>query len=105
MISDVNEGIQKRLAEFIGVDERDLPTIRLLDPSSMKKYLYPGELAELSFDSLTKYVNDFKNKALQPFMRSRDISEESSKETIKTIVGKNFKQEVINNEKDVLVIF
>ena len=70
VVSDVVEGIQKRLAEFIGVDERHLPTLRLLDPSNMKKYLYEGTVDEMSIESLAKFVDDFKNQMLTPFMRS-----------------------------------
>jgi hypothetical protein len=47
----VSEGIQQRLAEFIGVDDKTIPTLRLLDPSeNMKKFTYGGELSELTVE-------------------------------------------------------
>jgi len=36
--SDVSEGIQERLAEFMGVTAADLPTLRAILPADMKKY-------------------------------------------------------------------
>jgi len=39
VVSGVTDGIQQRLAEFIGVDSTSIPTIKILDPSNeMKKY-------------------------------------------------------------------
>ena len=47
--SGVSEGIQQRLAEFIGVDDKALPTIRLLDPAdNMRKYTFSGDLSALT---------------------------------------------------------
>lgn len=44
-VSGVTDGIQQRLAEFIGVESSNLPTIRLLDPANnMKKFTYGGSL-------------------------------------------------------------
>jgi len=39
--SGISDGIQQRLAEFIGVEESSLPTLRLLDPAdNMKKFTW-----------------------------------------------------------------
>lgn len=44
VVSGVTEGIQQRLGEFIGVEESNLPTLRLLDPAdNMKKFSYAGK--------------------------------------------------------------
>ena len=70
-MSGVKEGIQQRLAEFIGVEESQLPTIRLLDPAdNMKKFTYPGDIKSLSIDALNKFVSDFKSGNLKPFLKS-----------------------------------
>ena len=106
VVSDVVDGIQKRLAEFIGVDERDLPTIRILDPSTMKKYLYMKELSSVTSDDLHHFYEDFKKDLLQPFYRSKEEPQESSAlDYVKHLVGKNFYKEVIESAKDVIVVF
>jgi len=39
VVSGIHEGIQSRLAEFIGVDAASLPTIKILNPTdNMKKF-------------------------------------------------------------------
>lgn len=59
--SDVKEGIQQRLAEFIGVEASQLPTLRILDPSeNMRKFAYSEDINTVSVDSLKKWINDFK---------------------------------------------
>ncbi len=53
VVSGVSDGIQARLAEFIGVDDSMLPTLRLLDPNdNMKKYTFHGDAAALSGEGI-----------------------------------------------------
>jgi hypothetical protein len=71
VVSGVTDGIQQRLAEFIGVDESNLPTVRILDPANnMKKFTYEGKTADLTFDGLKKFISEFKSGTLQPFLKS-----------------------------------
>ena len=103
MTSGVTEGIQQRLGEFIGVDEKALPTIRLLDPAdNMKKFAFPGKTQDITVESLKAFIDDFKGKKLQPFLKSEDIPAETS-DPLKIIVGKNFNQVVLESNDDVLV--
>lgn len=105
VVSGVSEGIQQRLGEFIGVEESQLPTLRILDPSNnMKKYTWGGSVDSLSIDSLRQFIKDFKSGSLQPFLKSQDIPADNN-EPVKTLVGKNFNDIVLNNDNDVLVEF
>jgi protein disulfide-isomerase A1 len=90
VVSGVTEGIQQRLGEFIGVEEKDLPTLRLLDPADgMKKFNYQGSVQSLTVDNIRQFVDDFQNKRLQAFLKSEEIPAESN-DPLKIIVGKNF---------------
>lgn len=101
--SGVSDGIQQRLGEFIGVDEKSLPTIRLLDASNnMQKFTYSGDLSSLTVDGVQSFVEDFKNKKLQPFLKSEEIPAETG-DALRIIVGKNFKEVVLDSDKDVFV--
>lgn len=103
--SGVTDGIQQRLGEFIGVEENMLPTIRILDPANnMKKFTFPGKTEGITVDSLANFINDFKAGTLQPFLKSQDIPADNS-EPVKTVVGKNFKEIVTDNDNDVLIEF
>lgn len=50
--SGVTDGIQERLAEFVGVSAADLPTLRGLNPDGMKKYQSETPAGELTVDSI-----------------------------------------------------
>ena len=105
VVSGVTDGIQQRLGEFIGVEESMLPTVRILDPSNnMKKYSFAGKVESLSVDSIREFIKDFKSGSLQPFLKSQDIPADNG-EAVKTVVGKNFNDVVINNDNDVLIEF
>lgn len=105
VVSGVTEGIQQRLGEFIGVEEKDLPTLRLLDPADgMKKFNYQGATQDITVDSVRQFIDDFNNKRLKPFLKSEEIPADNS-EPLKIIVGKNFDQAVLQSNDDVLVKF
>lgn len=105
VVSGVTDGIQQRLGEFIGVEESNLPTIRLLDPAdNMKKYTFPGSANEISVEAIKTFVSDFKSKTLTPFLKSQDIPADNG-EALRVIVGKNFKQTVLDSDDDVFVKF
>lgn len=70
----------------------------------MKKFSFDGSIDNLSINSIKKFVDDFKNKNIKPFLKSEDIPAETS-DPLKIIVGKNFEEAVVNNDNDVLIEF
>ena len=53
VVSGVTDGIQQRLGEFVGVEESNLPTIRILDPSNnMKKFTFDGKTESITVDAI-----------------------------------------------------
>jgi thiol-disulfide isomerase/thioredoxin len=105
VVSGVTEGIQGRLAEFIGVDESQIPTLRLLDPSeNMKKYKFPLDISKLSVENIKAFLNDFKNANLKAFLKSAPAPEDNSK-PLKTVVGSTFENIVLASDDDVFVKF
>ena len=101
--SGASDGIQARLADFIGITAEDTPCIRLLDPrgEGMLKYQWDIDLASLTVDGLKFYLDDFKSGKLEPHLKSEPIPEEQGALTI--LVGKNWEQIVKDETKDVLV--
>jgi protein disulfide-isomerase A1 len=105
VVSGVKEGIQQRLAEFVGVEESQVPTVTLLNPGeNMKKYKFPGTVKDLSLDSIKSFLADFTSGKLQPFLKSQDPPAEQN-EAVITLVGKTFNDIVLDDSKDVLVEF
>jgi len=103
VVSGVTDGIQQRLGEFVGVEEKNLPTMRLLDPAdNMKKFTYSGKVEDITVEDIKKFVDDFKSNKLQPFLKSEEIPAETS-DPLKVIVGKNFQSAVIDSNDDVFM--
>jgi len=103
--SGIKEGIQQRLGEFVGVEESNLPYILLLDPANnMKKFRYTESVKDITVDSLKSFINDFKSGTIKPFLKSQDIPTEQT-EAVITVVGKNFKDVVMDDSKDVFIEF
>ncbi len=102
MVSGTKDGIQSRLAEFIGVTEADTPTIRLLSPGDeMAKFVYPGSVPSVSIDSIKTFFEDFKAGKLVTHLKSEPIPE--NKGALTTLVGLNYESIVMDETKDVLV--
>jgi len=104
VVSGIKDGIQQRLAEFVGVEAGNLPTVRILNPAdNMKKFTFSGDVKSLNFDELKSFVTDFKDKKLVAALKSQDIPE-TNDEPVKVLVGKNYK-DFVGGDKDALVEF
>ena len=59
------------MAEFIGVEQAMMPTIRILDPAKeMAKYSYDGKIQEATVETIGKLLEDFKADKLTAFLKS-----------------------------------
>jgi len=102
--SGVTEGIQEQLGEFIGVTSEDLPTIRIMEPTedNVRKFKYEGEVEKVTVEDIKKFVSDFKDGKLTPFMKSEAVPE-SNDGPVKVVVATQFEDIVLDSTKDVLV--
>ena len=55
----------------------------------MNKFTYPSSTSAITLDSVKKFIDDFKNKKLSPFLKSEEIPADNG-ESVRTIVGKNW---------------
>ena len=87
MESDAADGLQAKLGEFLGVIDKKLPQVRLLNPADgMKKYEYMGDAKKITVNSLANFITAFKAKTIKPFYKSQELPEDNSK-PLKVIVG------------------
>ena len=98
--SSITEGMGQRLAEFLGITEADKNLIVLIkfDNGNVLKY----KLDSYDKDKLNQFLDDFKAEKLTPFFKSDPIPESNS-DPVKVIVGKNFDELILNNDKWVLL--
>lgn len=105
VVSGTEDGIQQRLAEFVGVSSSDAPSIRLLNPGEeMRKFVFPGQLSTLSVHAIKNYVDEFKSGALKPHLKSED-EPENNNGPVKVLTGNNYDGIVKDANRDVLVKF
>jgi protein disulfide-isomerase A1 len=99
--SGVTDGIQERLAEFIGVTAADLPTLRGMKPDGMLKYRSPIAAADLTVENIGQFADDMLSGAIKPHLKSQPVPEEQGPVTV--IVGTEWERIVKDPTKDVLV--
>lgn len=85
----------------MGVNTNNVPTLLYLGASN-DKYLYDQE--EITADNLASFLQRVKAGEVEQFLKSAEIPE-SNDEPVKVLVGKSFKDMVINTDKEVLVKF
>ena len=103
VMTDIKEVISAKLAEKIGIIDKDLPSIRIIDMSGehMKKYKMVGEIEE---KNIFKFIEDWEKKRIKSYVKSGEEPKVNN-EDVFIVVGNTFEKEVINNNKDVMVLF
>merc|ERR1712051_458467 len=99
---NTDEEDHKRILEFFGITESELPTYRAIKLGEDMAKFKPEDDA---FDNAEKFVADFLEGKLKQHLMSQEIPEDWDKEGVKVLVGKNFQEVALNPEKDVLVEF
>jgi len=94
-----NEGV----FNFFGVTDATKPNIVSIDQSKggMKKFYYDGQQEHTA---MKNWMADVLAGKLDPTLKSEEAPEDS-KSPVKVIVGKTFKSEVIESNKDVMIEF
>ena len=100
--SDIADGIQSRIGEFMGITKDQLPTLRAILPADMKKYASEVAAKDLTVESITKFADDVKSGAIKPHLKSEDIPEKNDG-PVTVVVGKTFEDIVKDPTRDVLV--
>ena len=102
-MSEIKEGMGKKIAEFIGLKKSELPTIRIIDTreKEVKKYIMEKEINE---ENIIEFISSWEKGKLKPHIKTQE-EPKNNKGPIKELVGKSYKREVIDNDNDVMVVF
>jgi protein disulfide-isomerase A1 len=101
---DTDEEEHKRILEFFGMKESDIPDIRIIKlEEDMTKYKPAKVVADKA--AMEAFVNDFLDGKLKPHLLSEDLPEDWDKKPVKTLVSSNFDEVAFDKDKDVLVEF
>ena len=101
-MTEIKDGMGKRIAEYIGVKKADLPSIRIIDTrKEMKKYIMEKEINE---ENILEFIAGWEKGTLKRHLKTQEEPAEQ-KGPILEVVGKSFKKEVLDNDKDVMLVF
>lgn len=102
IVTGITEGLEQRLAEYIGLTEKDLPSVRIHDTrTELKKFNMGGEI---TIENIRAFVAAWEAGSLKAHLKSEEIPATNDL-PVKVLVGKNFEQIVMDTTKDVLVEF
>ena len=104
VMTDIKEGIASRLADYVGIGRKDLPLISLLDTRKDFKKYNMNKNKEINSENIINFIKDWEDNKLKRTLKS-EKEPKYNKGIIRIIVGKNFENEVINNDKDIMVLF
>ena len=104
--SGIKDGIQSRLAEFVGVTDSDLPRIVLIEfgKDGIDKYVFTGDSSKFASAEVGEFIKSWKAGKLEKHLKSEEIPE-SNDEPVKVVVGKSFNEIVRDSDDDVLLEF
>lgn len=102
ILTDIKEGITTNIAQYMGVRKSDLPTLRIIDSQDgYKKYKMKGEI---NAKNILKFVEEWSLKRIRPYLKSGK-KPENNNGNIFTLVGDIYEDEVLKNDKDIMVLF
>merc|ERR1712045_284172 len=101
---DTDEEDHKRILEFFGIKDDELPGMRLIKlEEDMAKY--KPETGAIDEASIRAFVKGYLDGTLKQHLLSEEIPEDWDKEGVKVLVGKNFEAVAKDVNKHVLVEF
>eukprot|EP00118_Oscarella_pearsei_P028701 m.2728 g.2728 ORF g.2728 m.2728 type:complete len:521 (+) comp8864_c0_seq1:1668-3230(+) len=94
----------KRILEFFGMKDADVPGVRLIHLGDDMKKFKP-ETDELTEESFTALAQGYLDGTLKPHLMSEDIPDDWDAKPVKVLVGKNFQEVAFDETKNVFVEF
>ena len=104
IITDIKDNNGGKLASQIDVRKKEIPTVRIMVTAyqEMKKYRFNKK--EITEENLLKFIKDWKNQKIKPMLKSEKVPAKNDGDVF-VLVGSNYEEEVINSDKDVMVLF
>ena len=102
VMTEIKEGMGMRVAEYIGVKKENLPSVRIIDTrNDIKKYIMEGDINE---KNILDFIDGWEKGKLKRHLKTQEEPKDNNGD-IFVVVGKSFQKEVIDNDKDVMLVF
>merc|ERR1719435_623151 len=101
---NTDEEDHKRIMEFFGMEEAELPSMRIIKlEEDMSKF--KPDSTELSDANIRSFIKAYLDGSIKAHLMSEEVPEDWDKENVKVLVGKNFEEVAMDTKKNVLVEF
>merc|ERR1739838_541610 len=101
---NTDEEDHKRIMEFFGLEEAELPSMRIIKlEEDMSKF--KPDSTELSDSNIREFIKAYLDGSIKAHLMSEEVPEDWDKENVKVLVGKNFEEVAMDTKKNVLVEF
>ena len=104
VLTDIKGVKAAKLAEKLNVNLNDFPSIRIVDTSGKYIKKYKMEKNNINEKDILQFVNDWENKKLKSYVKSSEEPKDNDGDVF-VVVGSTYEKEVINNDKDVVILF
>ena len=104
VLTDIKGVKAAKLAEKLNVNINDFPSIRIVDTSGKYIKKYKMEKNNINEKDILQFVNDWENKKLKSYVKSGEEPKDNDGDVF-IVVGSTYEKEVINNDKDVVILF
>ena len=104
VLTDIKGVKAAKLAEKLNVNINDFPSIRIVDTSGKYIKKYKMEKNNINEKDILQFVNDWENKKLKSYVKSSEKPKDNDGDVF-IVVGSTYEKEVINNDKDVVILF
>merc|ERR1712112_141609 len=101
---NTDEEDHKRILEFFGITDEELPTFRAIKLGEDMAKFKPED-DKIEKENIKAFVAKFLAGELKQHLMSAEVPEDWDKEGVKVLVVKNFHEVAMNPEKNVLVEF
>jgi protein disulfide-isomerase A1 len=104
VLTDIVGEIEEKLAEYYGLTAADLPHVRLSDvkgEEDVSNYVLTGDVTQ---ENMQQFLNDYFAGKLISYVKSEAVPEEQTEAVVK-VVGRTYRQIVIENDKNVLMSY
>jgi len=104
VLTDIKGVKAAKLAEKLNININDFPSIRIVDTSGKYFKKYKMEKNNINEKDILKFVNDWENKKIKSYVKSSEEPKDNDGDVF-VVVGNTYEKEVINNDKDVVILF
>nr|CCQ18635.1 Protein disulfide isomerase [Sycon ciliatum] len=94
-----------KILDVFGLSNTSVPAVRIIELAARDMKKYQPETGEITADVIAPFIEGVNDGSIKQSLKSEEIPEDWDAKPVKQIVGKNFNDVIINNEKHALIQF